>query len=164
VGDRTTISGHIQEPWYVIGTGGSDDPQLQLLEALNLAVITSLPEVDTDPYLARAMFKFSETAEHSQNTYRGRVIYFGGSYHGLWTEWEEWLEKFECLLRRLHWEHVALVMVTEYMGTHHYFWDASQESQQRLGDTPPQPIDCWVFSGGPRSFWRSLSDGALTPL
>ena len=153
MGDRTTISGHIQEPWYVLGTEGDADPQLQLLEALNLANIEALPKVDQEPFLSRNMFRFSETHERSQNTYRGRVIYFGGSFHGLWTEWEAWLEKFESLLRRLHWEHATLTMVTEYQGTHQYFWNASEEAIQRFGETPPHPVGSWKFSGGPRSFF-----------
>ena len=158
MGERTTISGHIQEPWYVMGTKGSDDPQLLLLEALNHAVIMELPEIDVVPPLARTMFTFSNTGEHSQNTYRGRVIYFGGSYHSIWAEWEEWLTKFECLLRRLYWEHASLVLVSEYFGTHHYFWDAAEESPMSLAETPPRTTDRWVFSGGPRSFWPTPSE------
>ena len=146
MGERTTISGHIQEAWYL----PSDEAHLRLLEQLNTAAIEALPDVDEDPFLTRSMFKFSAWSE--QNTYRGRVIYFGGSFHSIWMVWPAWLDKFEALLRRMYWEHAALIMVTEYVGTHSYEWRASIDTSLRYAASPPVPPQDWEFTGGPREF------------
>lgn len=157
MGERTTISGHIQEAWYVPGTGPrGDDGILRRLGEENAWAISRLPEVDTWPFLCRGMFARSPAADDvhpsPNGTFRGRVIYFGGSYSKLWTHWPAWLEKFEGLLTQLFWEHAALVMVTETMGTFHYEWSVSVDSSNRFGESPPVPPRTWKFEGGPRVF------------
>ena len=82
------------------------------------------------------------------NTYRGPVIYFGGSFSSIYQDWTEWLEKFEALLRRLYWEHAVVILITEWMGEHVCRWDA--ELRDFVADHP-SPVTRWKFTG-PRGF------------
>jgi len=147
MGERTTISGHIQEPYYIRG----DAPQLRLLGEANWRVIQSLP--DTDLFLPRRMFVRSAPDPtlriHVTTTFRGRVIYFGGSFSSLFADWNQWLQQFESLLKRTYWEHAAAIVVTEWMGTHHYFWKAALEAHEQMAQTPPLPVTQWGLTTSP---------------
>ena len=98
MGHRNTLSGHIQEAWYV---KGSDQAIARLWEH-NRVVLNSLPDDDEEqwPYLGKCMFATSPMTPVSigARTYRGPVIYFGGSFSSIYQEWSEWLFKFENLL------------------------------------------------------------------
>jgi hypothetical protein len=83
-------------------------------------------------------------------TYRGPVIYFGGSFSSLHEDWSEWLDKFESHLRRLYWEHAIVVLATEWMGQHICRWDADLKLLS-ADDPTPAPVDRWAFTG-PRDF------------
>jgi hypothetical protein len=149
MGHRNTLSGHIQEAWYVRGS----DRGIRRLWHHNRRVLRSLPNDDDWPYLGRRMFAAtplfnSGLVDFLTPTYRGPVIYFGGSFSSIF-EWSEWLAKFEALLRRLYWEHAVVVLVTEWMGQHHYRWKAKTDF---FDADAPKPITEWTFEGGPRSF------------
>lgn len=150
MGHRTTVSGHIQELWYAKGT----DHQLRWLWESNNRVIHSLPLEDEFPPLNRRMFSFSPMCqirgEGFNSTYRGRVIYFGGSFSSIHYDWEEWLIKFENLLKRLYWEHAVVVLVTEWLGQYVYRWDSEIPDYDYI--SRPEPIQKWEFTGEPRSF------------
>ena len=88
MGHRNTLSGHIQEPWYVKGT----EREIRRLWEANERVIRSLPSEDSFPFLTRQMF-FSSSMS-LETTYRGSVICFGGSFSSIFRDWPEWLEKF----------------------------------------------------------------------
>ena len=163
MGQRDTISGHIQEAWYVPGT----ERQLRWLRESNSRVVRSLPRADPWPPLYRRMFSFSPEESGGGNgnadldgyptsTYRGRVIYFGGSFSSLYREWDQWLDKFEGLLRRLYWEHAVVVLETGGMGHYVYRWDASRDRDAIIDNftfkSAPAPVRSWTFTGGPRSF------------
>jgi hypothetical protein len=152
MGHRTTISGHIQEPYYIKAT----DRQTRWLLESNSRAINSLPLDDKWPFLIRPMFSFSPLSPTAPNcassTYRGRVIYFGGSFSSLHEYWGEWLIKFENLLRQLYWEHAVVVLITEVAGQHQCRWDAKMDSICLEGDTHPHPIKDWTFTG-PRRIW-----------
>ena len=152
MGERCSLSGHIQSAWYYCRT----DKDTRALAARNQQVISELPEFDEWPFLTRGMFAFSpnETfvGDEVTTTYRGQVIYFGGSFSKLYLEWHEWLEKFESLLRRLYWEHAAAVLKPELIVHQTYYWKATRESMERFSLTPPIPVQDWKFQGGPRSF------------
>jgi len=152
MGHRNTLSGHIQEVWYV---QGSDRAIVELWEH-NREVLNALPS-DTEekwPYLGKSMFSMSPmltqvSADALKPTYRGPVIYFGGSFSSIIADWSEWLIKFEDLLRRLYWEHAVVVLVTEWMGQYVYRWDAKLDADRLQTSTP---IAEWKFEGGPRDF------------
>jgi hypothetical protein len=92
MGHFSNVYGHIS---------GCGDPEE------SRAVINTLPEQDSWPYLTRDLFAIP-TREHS---YFDHLITFGTVYNGVERAWEEWLTKFESLLQRLDWgeAHVYLV-------------------------------------------------------
>ena len=158
MGHRNTLSGHIQEIWYVEGS----DQAIERLWAHNRLVLNSLPDDHEEkrPYLGKRMFSMSPMMNRVspgllEPTYRGSVIYFGGSFSSLCGEWAEWLFKFEELLRRLYWEHAVVVLVTEWMGHHVCRWDANTDT---FDAENPTPITEWTFEGL-RDF-RSANDGS----
>jgi hypothetical protein len=149
MGHRNTISGHIQEPWYVRGS----DRAIRRLWHRNRRVINSLPAQDEWPFLMRSMFAASPIPSNRRDvisvTYRGPVIHFGGSFPSVYEVWPQWLEKFESLLCRLYWEHAIVILVTEWTGQYVYRWDAEGAD---FTTEVPQPIRAWKFSGEPRDF------------
>lgn len=151
MGHRNTLSGHIQEVWYVKGS----DPAIARLWDHNRRVLETLPDDDQEewPYLGKRMFSTSPITtgfvDGLTPTYRGPVIYFGGSFSSIYENWSEWLFKFEELLRLLYWEHAVVVLVTEWMGHHVYRWDAKIDT---FDAEKPTPITEWTFEGGPRDF------------
>ncbi len=123
MGQRVTLSGHIQERFY----GGVASEQQQLVEARNWAAIQCLPEEDRWPFLTRGMFSRSPDVRADGplvTTYRGQVLFFGGSFSSLHDDLDEWLAKFEALLRQLAWEHASVQVITEWVGHYHFHWEA----------------------------------------
>jgi hypothetical protein len=146
MGERTTVSGHIQEPWYLPGS----DRELRWLRASNGRVIRSLPKV---ALLNRGMFRHSPNAQsrapHLTATNRGRIIHFGGSFSSLLSDWPDWQAEFEVLLRRLYWEHAAVVVVTEWAGTHCYVWRPTDHAWEEMASQPPIPVSAWTLETTP---------------
>jgi hypothetical protein len=145
MGHRNTLSGHIQEPWYVPGS----DRAIARLWHYNRRVIRSLPLNDEWPFLSRRMMATSPMWNiyppgTINTTYRGLVIYFGGSFSSLFEYWPEWLDKFESLLRRLYWEHALVALETEWMGGHVCRWQADLNG---FSAEKPTPITRWTFEG-----------------
>src|SRR5262245_50732671 len=116
MGHRTTISGHIQEAWYLVPGRTSDDPEQRRIRDLNDAAIASLAERPSPTHLSRDIFAVSRSG--AMNAYRGRVFHFGSSIHSFWEpegDAAEWLKEFEFLLRRMFWEHAQVLVSTEYV-------------------------------------------------
>ena len=143
MGHRNTLSGHIQELWYVPGS----DRSISRLWHQNRRVIRSLPPDDQWPFLPRRMMATSpmwNIWQPGSTTYRGPVIYFGGSFSSLFEDWSQWLDKFEALLRRLYWEHALVALETEWMGSHVCRWKADLSG---FSAEHPTPITRWTFEG-----------------
>ncbi len=109
--------------------------------ANNLQTIAELPEEGAWPWLVRDMFAVTP----ERVSYAGYLIYFAAAMKGVDEAWEQWLAKFESLLRKMYWLSVHLQLHTEYAGDHAYSWVA--KLTQNFA-----PIKEWEFSGGPRSF------------
>lgn len=140
MGERTTISGHIQEPWYTPG----GDAQLRAFRNANSRVLRSLPVVDQWPFFHRGMFVRSRQGRRGgSSSFRGTVVYFGGSFSSLYQDIDKWKAKFEAMLRSMYWEHAALLVVTEWMGIHHYVWRPTSEAERAMFSVTPQPIGNW---------------------
>jgi hypothetical protein len=152
MGERCTLSGHIQQPWYYRGL--ESNIKLRNLYENNKRIISELPDDEDFPPLIKSMFFFSASLQEGYDIsmYRGPVIFFGGSFNKLYLGLDQWLEKFENLLRQLYWEHASIILVTEIMGRYNYHWEATDEAFEKLTILPPVPIQDWVFEGEPRSF------------
>lgn len=147
MGERTTVSGHIQESWYV--------PNDELLDAMlmnNDVTLARLPDryVGAPPnndlnLLTREMFHTSwrernePVASWHAPAYRGRVVCFAATYKGLWDYWTEWLEAFEGLLGQFYWEHAAVMQINEFMPNASCVWRASLITHDGTGRLPAPP-------------------------
>lgn len=149
MGHRSTLSGHIQELYYATGT----NRDLSRLWHHNRQVIRSLPANDPWPFLSRRMLGaspiFGSSDGRQTNTYRGPVIYFGGSFSSLHDDLAQWRAKFEALLSRLYWEQAVVVLVTEWAGQYVYRWKADLTN---FSADHPTPILQWTVTGGAADF------------
>jgi hypothetical protein len=117
----------------------------------NLQAISALPEEDTWPFLSRSMF--SSSTNSIQTTYKSQIIHFGASFKQIEWAWEEWLTKFEALLRKMYWDEVHLHLLSEAWNASsvHYVWKDEDEEKAIYPDHA-DPVARWTFSGGPRTF------------
>lgn len=117
----------------------------------NLQALSALPEEDDMwPFLSRSMF--SSSTNSIQTTYKSQIIHFGASFKQIEGAWEEWLTKFEALLRHMYWDEVHLHLVAEGLNfsSIHYIWKVEEE--KAISPDHPHPVARWTFSGGPRTF------------
>lgn len=115
-----------------------------LLENIN--IINNLPLEDVYPPLTRNMFHIISNLQDKAQ-FDSQLIKIGASikeFEG--TDWEEWLTKFQNLLRKLFWSSVHLQVITELGGSFEYKWSATSESVSNMFATPPQPITAWQLS------------------
>jgi len=122
------------------------------LQRLNNDYLSSLPTTDTFPWIHRNMFNFPDP-ENIEGTYRDQVITFGASYKSVEYEWDEWLNKFEAILRKLYWSSATIHLETEVVGDHKYEWIFDINQPDNWITDNPQPTTMWTFSGGPRKFF-----------
>lgn len=120
---------------------GNDDDKRMSCRANRLA-IHQLPTADGWPFLCREMFAVPGD-DLMGGTYQTQVIHFGMSYDGVEYEWRAWLEKFEALLKRMHWVSAIVHLQTELSGTHTFEWEASGLGHEP-GDQPLQVRCEWL--------------------
>lgn len=145
MGHESIIYGYIKGSMLKGGTPRSYD-----LHPLNRAVINTLPKTDQWPFFTRSMFSYPGNDVVS-GRYRRQIIHFGASLKQVESDWEEWLSKFESLLKRLYWQEAKLHLETELVGNHTYIWvgkfDMTNPYYQVYAPTTE-----WTFEGGPRHF------------
>lgn len=96
---------------------------LQRSRLINCDAILDLGDVDAFPYLTTSMFSIP-TGELEQGTYQTQVIHFAASYQAVEYHWEQWIEKFEQLLKRMYWMAATVHLETELSGNHTFHWDS----------------------------------------
>lgn len=96
---------------------------LQRSRLINCAAILELGDFDDFPYLTTSMFSIP-TEELEQGTYQTQVIHFAASYQAVEYHWEQWIEKFERLLKQMYWVSVTVHLETEVSGMHTFNWDS----------------------------------------
>ncbi|MFQ3228955.1 MAG: hypothetical protein ACI9DO_000313 [Reinekea sp.] len=103
----------------------SNDQQLLIRSRLaNCDAILELNEYDSFPYITSSMFSLpSEDLE--QGTYQTQVIHFAASYQAVEYHWEEWMEKFEALLKQMYWVSATVHLETELSGKHTFIWESA---------------------------------------
>jgi hypothetical protein len=142
VSHEAILYGHVVGATGRPGTAGYFD-----LHARNRAALNLLPRIDDWPWLVRGMFALP--AGRPQGTFRSQVIHFGASIkddplnRGLW---DEWLGKFESLLRRLYWWSAVVHISTDFELDRAFEWLPTDAAMAGMRADPPQPVGEWVRS------------------
>ena len=90
---------------------------------MNCNALLELNEIDTFPYLTSSMFSIpEEDLEHG--TYQTQVVHFAASYQAVEYHWEQWMEKFEALLKDMYWVSATVHLQTELSGNHTFIWES----------------------------------------
>jgi len=91
----------------------------------NRKVLLSLPSVEDWPLLSREMFSMPvEFYNHS--SMQTDVLHFGSSYKSVEYEWEQWLQRFEAILKEMYWVSATVHLETELNGRHTFIWEAEE--------------------------------------
>ena len=122
------------------------------LQRLNRNYLSTLPTTDTFPWIHKNMFNASDP-DNVEGNYRDQVITFGASYKAVEYEWDEWLEKFEGILRQVYWTSATIHLDTELVGKHIYEWTFDINQTDNWISDHPKPTTMWEFKGGPRNFF-----------
>jgi len=115
---------------------------LNEFEEANRQVIQSIPADGVLPQITGDMFA---TPHH---IYSEQMIIFGQAYNGVERYWDQWLEKFETILRKVYWYEAHVYLRTEQWGEYHYSWLPDDRWVNAVRN------QTWTFSGGPRSSVR----------
>ncbi len=90
---------------------------------MNCNALLELNEIDTFPYLTSSMFSIpEEDLEHG--TYQTQVVHFAASYQAVEYHWEQWMAKFEALLKDMYWVSATVHLETELSGNHTFIWES----------------------------------------
>jgi hypothetical protein len=117
-------------------------------------VIDRIPVEDEWPYFVRGMFALP--AAFPEGTYRSQVIHFGASSKdepGDPRPWDEWLGKFEALLRELYWDFAVVHLETEFVPARVFEWHPTDAAMEIVWSEAPQPVRDWTrteLAGGGR--------------
>ncbi|MGC4034623.1 MAG: hypothetical protein QM764_01590 [Chitinophagaceae bacterium] len=146
MGHITTVYGNI-----IGATWKTDD--YHKLQRINKNIISNLTFDDNSfPWITQKMFLVPDPDKDKM--YCDQVIVYGASYKSLEYEWNEWLEKFENILRQLFWTSVTIHLDTELVGNHKYEWTINFSQTDNWFLDTPKPILQWTFEGGPRKFFE----------
>lgn len=89
--------------------------------------------------------------------YEEPVISFGATYKQIEYHWEEFILKFESLLRQFDFDTAKIQLETEIMGTYSFFWKSKRTSKENFDeDDNIIETDEWFFGFGNRSRWGTL--------
>lgn len=117
----------------------------RLRQEHNRRIIDSLPSADGWPFLCRDMFGVSGFDEMG-GTYQTQVIHFGASYRAVEYEWEQWMAKFESVLKQMYWVGAKVHLETELSGMHTFVWETESGCHEPNG---PLMVRCeWEREGG----------------
>ena len=120
---ESVVYGCIKDTIYT-----NDAEQVQLHRSVNSEVMKELPSVEDWPLLSREMFSMPVTANDIDFSDMGtNVVHFGTSYKAVEYEWEQWISKFESMLKRMYWVSATVHLDTEINGRHTFTWEAEDE-------------------------------------
>lgn len=111
----------------------------------NRTVIAGLPSADGWPFLCRDMFSVPGP-DLFTGQYHTQVIHFGMSYRSVEYEWDQWLAKFEDLLKQMYWINAVVHLETAFSGHHTFIWDCPDEGHEP--SSQPLQVRCeWAREG-----------------
>ena len=100
-----------------------EEREIELHRDTNRVVMQELPSAEDWPLISREMFAMPAPAialDDSQTD----VVHFGSSYKAVEHEWEQWLGKFEQMLKRMYWVSATVHLETELNGRHTFTWES----------------------------------------
>jgi hypothetical protein len=100
---------------------GNNPEDVRKRRAINRSVLTNLPPTDEWPLLSCDMFSLPSDSLNL-DVLTSDVLHFGHAYHGIEHEWDQWIERFEAVLRQMYWETAVVHLETELRGTHTFVW------------------------------------------
>jgi hypothetical protein len=100
---------------------GKNPEAVRERRAVNRQVLSELPSNEEWPLLPREMFSLPAEAL-DLDVITSDVLHFGQAYRGIEHEWDQWLERFETILRQMYWETAVVHLETELRGTHTFIW------------------------------------------
>jgi len=111
----------------------------------NRQVLASLPSAESWPLISREMFALPPNAIVVDDLHTD-VVPFGNSYKGVEYEWEQWIARFESLLKKMFWVSATVHLETELSGTHTFTW--STDDEFHAPDSGSLSMRCeWVREG-----------------
>lgn len=124
----------------------------------NLEVISKLAsEADGYSMFTKEMF--------CQNTIVGKgsyVLGFARSYKNIESQWGDWIDKFEEILKMMKWDSVNVFLETEFFGTHQFMWMSKyydrNKNVKRENDVGLIEKENWYFGKGHRNFFGMAND------
>ena len=90
-------------------------------QQVNLLALDALPMAEDAHLVHRGMFG-DQSVDGGAAV---QVIHFGACRPGLEYQWDNWIEQFEVVLRRMCWSRVTVHLETQALGTHTFVWVAS---------------------------------------
>ena len=118
---ESVVYGCIKDTVY-----SDESQQFQLRREANKQVMQELPSIEDWPLLSREMFSMPELAMDLDDS-NTNVVHFGTSYKAVEYEWEEWIGKFESMLKKMYWVSATVHLDTEFNGRHTFVWEAENE-------------------------------------
>lgn len=119
------------------------------LQIRNERTIRLLERDDEFPWVDLSIFALP--GPDPIGTYRRQIIHFGlslkddtcGPDDEAW--WDEWLDKFEAVLRKLYWTSARLHFETDFTPRREYYWVASEAAKAKMWDDPDfaEPVTDW---------------------
>ncbi len=139
MGASTIITGYIEPPFYA---------KKEMDEAVfrkNRATIKRQPSRDVWPPMHEEFFSFS-SEDYSHGSEDGRIVFFGGKFVNLELKKEEWLEKFESVLKEMVWLSAVAYLQSETSGLEILKWAPTESQALALVSEPLAEIAQWNFS------------------
>ncbi|MEE8056864.1 MAG: hypothetical protein V3T17_03365 [Pseudomonadales bacterium] len=91
----------------------------------NREVMMSLPSIEDWPLLSREMFSMPVQVMDVDEVHAD-VVHFGTSYKAVEYEWQEWIKKFENMLKNMYWVSATVHLETAFNGHHTFIWQAEE--------------------------------------
>jgi len=115
---ESIVYGCIQDTLY--SSSGED---AQVHRDTNRNVLMSLPSIEDWPLLSREMFSMPVPCTDLFQM-QTDVMHFGSSYKAVEHEWDQWIARFEEMLKGMYWVSATVHLETELNGRHTFTWEA----------------------------------------
>ena len=113
------------------------------LQERNAQVLSSLPDEDAWPPLAKGMFSFPDWSPLA-GTHRAQVISIAASMKNIEFGYVgRWVAKLEALLAQLYWFQARVHLLTEVMGTYRLDYVVAGDLLKSYQTESPAPTHVW---------------------